>query len=56
MIDRVEVKLATLVGSWPAETMGLRRRLENCLASKLKEIAQQFKLQRTRSSLDRMVS
>ena len=40
----MEVQLAALVGSSPAEMAELKRRLEKCLASELKEIAQRFKL------------
>ena len=40
----MEVQLAASFGSSPAEVAELRRRLEKCLVSELKEIAQRFKL------------
>ena len=40
----MEVQLAALFGSSPAEMVELRRRLEKCLVFELKEIAQRFKL------------
>ena len=40
----VGVQLAALVGSSPAEMAELKRRLEKCLVSELKEIARRFKL------------
>ena len=37
-----EVQLAALVGSSPAEMAELKRRLEKCLVSELKEIARRW--------------